>query len=135
MRTGLTSARLTADLAKLLAEREIIEALDRQINENAKTITQISHRRDERFFFVYFGTLDRGWVLNPPMRGHWLPRPRGADLPRRVVADGEHEIQYGCSRCGEFIPALGAQSLSRKFHLLEQTQRNRVYGVPGIATG
>src|SRR5262249_35159090 len=64
--------------------------------------------------------VDRGWVGQAPMRGHWLSRPVRAHLPRRVVADRKHEIERWRTRGRELIPALAAQSSCGKIHVLEQ---------------
>ena len=58
--------------------------------------------------------LDRGRVLDAPMRGDRLARPDRADLAGRIVADGEDEIELGRVRRGELVPALRAKPVGRE---------------------
>ena len=48
-------------------------------------------------------------IRNAPMRRHRLPRPIGADLTSRFIADREYEVEWGRVRPGEFIPGLAAK--------------------------
>ena len=64
---------------------------------------------------LQFRSFHGGRVRHTPMCRHRLPRPVRADFARGVVANGEHEIERDRAWNGEFIPALAAQTLVRKF--------------------
>ena len=57
-----------------------------------------------------FAACRRGRVGHAPMRGHRLARPDRAGFARRVVADGEDEIELRRVRAGELAPDLRAQA-------------------------
>jgi hypothetical protein len=83
-----------ADLAQLRAEREGIDAFERQAGENADSIAQVLERAGERRFFLKIGSFNAGRIFNAPMRRHRVTWPDGASFTGRVVAGREHEIHF-----------------------------------------
>ena len=67
--------------------------------------------------------LDRGRILNPPMRRHRLTRPDRAGFAGRVVANREDEIERRRALLRELVPILRTITLGRKAHLAEQPKR------------
>src|SRR3546814_6163200 len=82
----------------------------------------------ERAFerFALTRAFNRGGVLDSPMRAHRPARPDRACLARRIIADGEDEVEAGRAGLREFVPAFRAQVLRFKAKLFEQGKRLRV---------
>src|SRR5215472_1855973 len=67
------------------------------------------------------------------MRGHWLSRPDGTDLLRRVIANCKHKIHLRSAGLGEFAPILGPQTVRRKFRNLDLLKCGRMDSTPRMA--
>ena len=80
----------------------------------------------ECFFDLLFGSGDGCGIGNPPVRGHRLAGPHGADFIRGVVADREDEVDLGGVRPAELIPALAAIAGGRKMRLFQLSKRVRI---------
>src|SRR3546814_11449539 len=68
-------------------------------------------------------SFDRGWIFDPPVRGHRLAGPGRTGLAGGIVADGEDEIEFGRVRAREFVPAFRAQTLGLEPELIEKRER------------
>src|SRR5262249_32113009 len=69
------------------------------------------------------------------MRRHRLTRPVRADLTRRLVADGEHEMERWCAWLGEFSPVLRPEVGSGIVQPPKQFDGIGVDGPRGVAAG
>src|SRR5882724_3868970 len=63
-----------------------------------------------------------------------LPRPDGANLAGRVVANGKHKIHVRRAGFRKFIPALAAQIRDRKLGGLKLLDGIRIYASSGMAS-
>ena len=68
------------------------------------------------------------------MRRHRLAGPHRTDFTRRVVADGEGEIERGRAWPGELIPRLRAKARDIMAETLQKLDRMRVHTALRLAT-
>ena len=87
----------------------------------------------ENAFTVAFCRTAHGRRIgHPPVRGDRMSRPHGANFSRRVVTNGEDEIELGSARQFEFIPAFATQpnrGEMRSFQLLQGTGMDPATGM------
>ena len=81
-----------------LASKVFGSSNDRKLKKYPPLVAAINKLEPE------VAALSLGWIGEAPMRGHGLALPDGADLFRRVVADGEHKIEFRRAGCGELVP-------------------------------
>ena len=98
------------NFAELDFAAEPVERAERQRGENADTLEEhpVSILEGERDFAGC--ALGLGRIGHAPMRGHRLAWPNGTCFARRVVADGENEIERRCAGLGELAPRLRAKA-------------------------
>ena len=87
------SRRTSADVAQPLLQAQLVDALQRQREE--QRIRRWSAKKALRNARALRLALDRRRILDAPMGGHRLAGPDRAGLARRIVADGEDEIELG----------------------------------------
>src|SRR5262249_18735955 len=104
-----------------------IEAADRQGRENADALMQHPVRILERKRDLGRGAFGFGRIGNAPMRRHRLAGPHRTDFARRVVADGEGEIERRRAGLGELIPRLRTKARRVVAEALQELDCVRVY--------
>src|SRR5579872_3971930 len=115
-------ASLSADVVDFFFDREVVERLERKIQEKADAAVEHEVGIAEGFFDLLGSARDGGGIGDSPVSGHRLAGPDGADLLRGVVADGEDEVELGRIGARKFFPAFAAEIGSGKasgFDLLE----------------
>ena len=123
---SVNSSRWSTAAPRAIADR----GLERQAQEELDAPAQDDERGPECLPLLVVGADDRRRVFDSPARGHGLARPRGAALPRRLVADGEDEVQGRRAGGSELIPALAAEAVHRQLRLPERLERERVHLAP-----
>jgi hypothetical protein len=100
--------RLSPDRVELPLQRLAIERLQRQAGEPRDACVEFPECGLEGAEPLVIGSIDRGRILETPMRGDRLAWPDRTDFPGGVIADREHEVERRrtCSR--ELVPALAA---------------------------
>src|ERR1700734_2535090 len=93
-----------ADRVELFLQAQLIERAQRQADENSDAVGQHAERIGKRQAHFRLGAGGKRRIGDAPMRGHRLARPHRAGFRRRVVADGEDEIELRRARAGKFRP-------------------------------
>src|ERR1700734_3887744 len=127
--------RRLANRIEVRLQLHAVERVHRQIREDPDAMLDHLERLAERQPLLRSGALHGGGIGHAPMRGHGLTGPVGTYFPGGVVADREHEIERGPDRGGKLIPALAAQFPCWQPHLLEELERQRMYGSFRVAAG
>src|SRR3954471_17360807 len=103
-------------------EREVIELRERQTQEQIDSPVQEKECIAERLLDLLSSSLYRGRIRHAPVGSHGLPGPDWADLIGSIVANREHEIEFGSTRFRKFVPTLAADSGGRNMGRLELFQ-------------
>jgi hypothetical protein len=82
---------------------EPIERRKRKREKQAEVSVEHSGSLTKSMLYLFWRSLDGGWVGDTPMRRHGLPRPQRTGLIRCVIADCEDEIKRGRIQRRELI--------------------------------
>ena len=129
---------LASNAVDFFLECKFVDAGQRQRQE--QTNPALDHEKGIPIGPLQFvlNSRDCRWIGNSPMRSHGLARPHRANFLRRIVTDGEYEIEPGRVRLRKFVPALTAETFRRYpggFKLAERFQANRSRGMASGAVG
>jgi hypothetical protein len=97
-----------ADFLNVLLERKSVDRIYSQVRENLDAILKLEVDAEKEATLLAVGSFKRRGVSDSPMRGYRLTRPHRTLLGRRLVADGENEIDTRAVGGGELVPALGS---------------------------
>src|SRR6266568_9611912 len=113
---------LPAYVVEFLLQRQTVEPGQRKAEEQTDSPIQQKESVPKSPLHLLGVSTHRGWVWNPPMRGHGLAGPDWANFRGGAIADGEDEIERRSARCGKFVPTLAAQARRWKMSSLQLLQ-------------
>ena len=99
-----------ANLVEFLLEGEIVEFIERKIDEERYASVQFRIRLEKSLPLVFIAALNRRRVMNAPMRRHRLAGPDRTRFGGGLITHREHEMHEGRVRSGELAPVLAVQS-------------------------
>jgi hypothetical protein len=118
---NLRGTRL-ADFSNLALERKPVEEFHPQAGKKPYPRLERVVRLPKGSEPLGLRSLDRGWIVDAPMGGHWLAGPDRALLAGGFTADGEDEVQRRAAWLCELAPILAPQPFDRFSKLLENSQ-------------
>jgi len=127
--------RVGADGSQPSLQAQPIERRQRQIDEYADAVVQHAHGFRKRHALRDIGTFDGGGIRQAPMCRHRLTGPDGAGFVRRVVADGENEVQVRRPSPRKLVPTLRAQRIDSVVLSTQQLEREGMHRSARKAAG
>src|SRR5271155_638855 len=123
----LSSSTAFSDVTQFGLQRHTVERPDRQTGKELDASFEPFECLTERERLFSVRAFNRRRVGDSPVRRHRFSRPDRTHLTGRVVADGEYEIDWRCSRRRELIPALAAKALGRQIPPPKEFQRHGMH--------
>ena len=115
-----------ANVFDISLQRQRIQSADWENGQQRYAAVQNAEDVGKGFGNLIVGPLNGRWVFDPPVRGHWLPRPNGARLARSLVTNREYKIEFGCAGSRKFVPRFAAQMFCREPVALDEIERNGI---------
>src|SRR5579862_238970 len=113
------SCSSSSDVVDFFLNFEAVKTRERKTEEQADSAIQHEKRLAKCALHFILGSADCSRVRHSPMGRDGLPGPDGTNFLRRVVANGEHEVQGWRAGFGKLLPTLAAQAGGGKARVLK----------------